>query len=88
MQFLGECEIILAVLPRYGMDTAWKLGYGAAINKEVVGWITDDFGSERSEADFLDHWMHGWRKKPVVGSMADLAVFVNGVAATQMSRAD
>jgi nucleoside 2-deoxyribosyltransferase len=81
MQFVSECEVILAVLPRYGMDTAWKLGYGAALHKEVVGWIANDFGSERSEADFLDHWMHGWRKKPVVGSMADLATYVRGVAA-------
>ncbi|MGR3871413.1 TIR domain-containing protein [Streptomyces graminifolii] len=79
IQLLRESEIILTVLPRYGMDTAWKLGYAAALKKRHIGWVTEDFGSERSQADFLDHWMHGWRKKPVVSSIQDLATFIKGL---------
>jgi nucleoside 2-deoxyribosyltransferase len=70
--------VILAVRPRYGMDTAWKMGFAAALNKELIGWVTDAFGGEYSESDYLDHWMHGWRKKPVVSTISDLATFVRG----------
>ena len=80
IQFLRQADVILAVLPRYGMDTAWKMGYAAALDKELIGWITAEFGDESSEADYLDHWMHGWRKKPVVGTIGDLARMVRGHA--------
>ena len=80
VQLLGEADLILVVLPRYGMDTAWKMGYAAALGKDIVGWLTDDFGRERSNADFLDHWMHGWRKKPVVSTIDDLTSMVVGLS--------
>jgi predicted acylesterase/phospholipase RssA/nucleoside 2-deoxyribosyltransferase len=79
IQFLRQADVILTVLPRYGMDTAWKLGYAEALGKELIGWNATEFGGETSEANYLDHWMHGWRKKPVVSTIADLARFVRGI---------
>jgi nucleoside 2-deoxyribosyltransferase len=79
IQFLHQADVILAVLPRYGMDTAWKMGFAAALNKELIGWITDAFGNESSEADYIEHWMHGWRKKPIVSTIGDLAMFIRGI---------
>jgi nucleoside 2-deoxyribosyltransferase len=78
VKFIEECDIVLTVLPRYGMDSAWKLGYAEAFQKETVGWITDDFGSPASESIFLDHWMHGWKQKTWVTDLRDLAMLIRG----------
>ena len=78
VKFIEECDMVLTILPRYGMDSAWKLGYAEALEKETIGWITDDFGSPASESIFLEHWMHGWKQKTWVTDLRDLAMLIRG----------
>ena len=80
LRLLTEADIVLAVLPRYGMDTAWKLGYAAALDKETIGWLTEDTTEPVAKAQILDHWMHGWKHKGWITGLIDLAAIANGLA--------
>lgn len=79
VRLIKECDMVLTVLPRYGMDTAWKIGYAMGIDREIVGWVTEDFGESESFATFLDHWMHGWKQKSWITNPQDLASFIRGL---------
>jgi nucleoside 2-deoxyribosyltransferase len=77
---LKEADVVLAVLPRYGMDTAWKLGCAAALEKETIGWLTSDMEEPIAEAQILDHWMHPWKHDGWITGLINLAALVNGLA--------
>ncbi len=85
IRLLQNADIVLTVLPRYGMDTAWKLGYAAALGKPIIGWLADhDEATEISEAYILDHWMHGWREKTLITSgFLALADHISGLTPRQ-----
>ena len=88
LQFAQQSDIILTVLPRYGMDTAWKLGYVNAHSKTVIGWLASEFGENDSLADFTDHWMHGWRRKLVASQMSQLVAIIHGYSRRLCHRED
>jgi len=77
--------MVVAVLPRYGMDSAWKLGYAAALGKPIIGWLAeDDDHTGTIEAHALDHWMHGWRDKTLITSgFLALADYISGLTPRQ-----
>jgi nucleoside 2-deoxyribosyltransferase len=83
LRLVRKADIMLTVLPRYGMDTAWKLGYAEGFGKHVIGWVTDDASAATSEARFIDHWMHGWKRKLWVTDIHDLIAFARGFTTIQ-----
>ncbi len=68
-----ECDDLLVILPRYGMDTAWQIGFGAGLGQQLLGWMSDDDGAELVSASAFEHWMHGWSSRPCLTSMWQLA---------------
>jgi predicted nucleotide-binding protein/nucleoside 2-deoxyribosyltransferase len=79
VHLLNRSETALVVLPRYGMDTSWQIGYATAQHKRIIGWCTDEFGPQFTEAQIWDHWMHGWKQKVHLTNMNDLVAFLNGL---------
>jgi predicted nucleotide-binding protein/nucleoside 2-deoxyribosyltransferase len=82
LRHIQESDVLLTILPRYGMDTAWLLGYAKACGKETVGWVGPVSESATSRAQFLDHWTHGWKQKTWVTDLRDLAALIKGLAAS------
>ncbi|MGH8910280.1 MAG: TIR domain-containing protein [Egibacteraceae bacterium] len=54
-------DMALAILPRYGMDTSWQIGYAVGRGQQIIGWLSNDYGFRIERALIWDHWMHGWR---------------------------
>lgn len=79
---LASSDAILVVLPRYGMDAAWQIGYAAALGKEILGIRLRDDHKETSVQSYWDHWMHGWKAKVHVTSLAELVTYIRGFALT------
>lgn len=75
-RLLASADVVLVVLPRYGMDASWQIGYATALGKPVVGIVRRDDKRELVNQSFWDHWMHGWRQKPHVVSLHQLSAFV------------
>jgi nucleoside 2-deoxyribosyltransferase len=86
-RLLKESDILLVSLPRYGMDSAWQIGYAAALGKEIIGWVRQDDGREYARQSFWDHWMHGWKSKAHVVGVTDLLALVTGIAAQKRDKA-
>jgi nucleoside 2-deoxyribosyltransferase len=78
IDMLADSEIALVILPRYGMDTSWQLGYAAGLNKELIGWLGPPGGPELEEAPIWDHWMHGWKEKLTTTRLSEIAAVVRG----------
>jgi nucleoside 2-deoxyribosyltransferase len=83
---LKEADLLLVFLPRYGMDSAWQIGYAAALGKEIVGWVRQDDGREFARQSFWDHWMHAWKSKPHVVGVTDLLALATGIATQKKDR--
>ena len=75
-RLLASADVVLVVLPRYGMDAAWQIGYAAALGKPMIGLLRRDDKREIVNQSFWDHWMHGWKQKPHHTSLHDLVAFV------------
>ena len=75
---LAESDLALVLLPRYGMDTSWQLGYAAGLGVETIGFVGKDSGRASELSRIWDHWMHGWREKVVLLSDEDLASLLLG----------
>jgi DNA-binding NtrC family response regulator/nucleoside 2-deoxyribosyltransferase len=70
---LEESSIVVIVLPRYGMDTSWQIGFATAKEKQLVGiMLGDDKGRETEQSMLWDHWMHDWNGKTIVYSLNEL----------------
>jgi nucleoside 2-deoxyribosyltransferase len=82
-QHLFSADVVLVVLPRYGMDASWQIGYATALGKVIIGIRLKDDGKDMISQSFWDHWMHGWKSKTHVTSLPDLAIFFRGLSATQ-----
>lgn len=78
-QMLAESDVALVVVPRYGMDTSWQIGYADALEKEIVGWEADAFGGDSEEEPIWDHWMHGWKEKLTSPHLEEVAAIVTGL---------
>lgn len=75
---MNECAVMVVVLPRYGMDAAWQIGYATAKGKKIVGLMaSDDNEHEKFEMPF-DHWMHGWREKDIFTGEGKLCAALGG----------
>jgi len=84
IRLLDRAGVALVVLPRYGMDTSWQLGYATGRHKMIIGWLTADSNRQFDEAQIWDHWMHGWRQKPHLTTMVDLAAIIRGLQYTEL----
>ncbi len=78
IQLLAECDVALVLLPRYGMDTSWQIGYATALGKDIVGWKTEDIAEPVKDGSIWDHWMHCWKEKVTVPSLRELGAVVLG----------
>jgi nucleoside 2-deoxyribosyltransferase len=78
IELLENADIALVILPRYGMDTSWQIGYATALGKRIIGWKTAAFGPETEEAIIWDHWMHAWREKLCLKSVSELCAYISG----------
>ncbi|HET8660771.1 MAG TPA: nucleoside 2-deoxyribosyltransferase, partial [Micromonosporaceae bacterium] len=78
---MDRSDVIVTMLPRYGMDTSWQLGYAAGRGQPIYGWIAPGEVPEFAKKRVVDHWMHGWlRQKLIVTSLDELAAMVRGEA--------
>jgi len=75
---IDACDVLLVVLPRYGMDSAWQIGYATAKNKEIVGLRLKDDNNIGDYKSLWDHWMHGWREKDIVTGAPKLCAMMKG----------
>lgn len=69
---LNDSDVVVVLLPRYGMDTTWQIGYATARGKKIVGLLTTDDGIETSMFSLWEHWMHGWWEKDIFTGKAKL----------------
>jgi len=87
VRMLRDADVALVILPRYGMDTSWQLGYACGTGKTIIGWITSDIGPEVAEAPVWDHWMHAWKEKLTVTNLTELAAVILGLHQTRLATA-
>jgi nucleoside 2-deoxyribosyltransferase len=73
-----DADIALVILPRYGMDTSWQIGYAAGRDQQIIGWLSNDYGLHIEQALIWDHWMHGWKARQTMTEMKALAAFLLG----------
>jgi nucleoside 2-deoxyribosyltransferase len=78
---IDDCDVLAVVLPRYGMDAAWQIGYAAAKRKMIVGLQMRDDGNHGSAKTLWDHWMHGWTEKDIFGGLPKLRAALKGYIA-------
>ena len=67
------------MLPRYGMDVSWQIGYATALGKEIIGILLTDDKKELGKASFWDHWMHSWKNKLRATGISELRVILKGL---------
>lgn len=79
-KLLEQSDILLVILPRYGMDSSWQIGFATALGKEIIGWMREDDGREFVKQSFWDHWMHAWKSKTHVIGLTDLIAIAIGMA--------
>jgi nucleoside 2-deoxyribosyltransferase len=79
-KLLNSADLILVVLPRYGMDASWQIGYATALNKEIIGVILEDDNTELAEQSFWEHWMHGWKEKIRATNFKQLIAIIRGLS--------
>lgn len=78
IDLMKDSDVALVVLPRYGMDTAWQIGYAYGEGKTIIGWQAPEYGVPIKESSILDHWMHGWGEKPKIIGLDKLAALIVG----------
>lgn len=76
---LRRSDILLVVLPRYGMDASWQIGYAFALKKQIIGFVLNDDKRQVVHQSFWDHWVHGWKQKTHLVSITDLVAFLRGM---------
>lgn len=81
-KLLKSADIVAVMLPRYGMDASWQIGYATALGKEIVGIVLSDDSKELDKASFWDHWMHGWKNKLRATGTSELCEILTGVIRT------
>ncbi|MDS4025500.1 MAG: nucleoside 2-deoxyribosyltransferase [Candidatus Contendobacter sp.] len=79
-KLLAGADAILVVLPRYGMDAAWQIGYASALKKPIFGLVLRDDKKDVEAQSFWEHWMHGWKTKTHLPSLPDLISFLRGIS--------
>lgn len=75
---LDSCDALVVILPRYGMDASWQIGYATAKGKKVVGLMQSDDGNGGSSKVIWDHWMHGWNEKDIFWGYARASAALKG----------
>ena len=75
---LDEADILVVMTPKYGMDTAWQIGYATAHKKVIVGVKTTADGEVLDFKNVWDHWMHGWREKDIFTGRGRLSAALRG----------
>lgn len=80
IQQLVSSNLVVVILPRYGMDSSWQIGFAAAREIEVVGIRLQDAGEGASRVSVWDNWMHGWKSKLRVIGVDDLASVLEGLS--------
>jgi len=75
---IDEADVLLVILPRYGMDSSWQIGYATAKRKEIIGIMTPDDNASGAYHSLWDHWMHGWREKDILTGVPKLCAAMNG----------
>jgi len=70
---LNNSDVIAVILPKYGMDTSWQIGFCAAKQKKIVGIKLESATPNSTSSSYEDHWMHGWKEKDVFTGGAKMA---------------
>lgn len=79
---LEGCDLAVVLLPRYGMDTSWQIGYATGTGMDVVGLHDVADRVTKVESSIWEHWMHGWSEKVHLVSLADAAAIAQGEGAS------
>lgn len=79
-RLLEDADVILVVLPRYGMDSSWQIGFATAKEKTIIGVVLKDDGVELGKQSYWDHWMHAWKSKVRTTGVSDLCSVLRGFA--------
>ncbi|MBF0591092.1 MAG: nucleoside 2-deoxyribosyltransferase [Nitrospirae bacterium] len=78
---LEDSDIIIVLLPRYGMDVSWQIGYATGLGKKMTGLKVINDNNDNNdfvEKSFWDHWMHGWKQKIIVSNIHHLIALILG----------
>jgi nucleoside 2-deoxyribosyltransferase len=78
IRLLEVADVALVILPRYGMDTSWQIGYCAGTNKPVIGWLGRDYGQQVEPDVIWSHWMHNWKIRLLFQRVPDLLAYIVG----------
>lgn len=78
-KLLESVDVVVVMLPRYGMDVSWQIGYATALGKEIIGILLTDDKKELGKASFWDHWMHSWKSKLRATGISELRVILKGL---------
>jgi nucleoside 2-deoxyribosyltransferase len=77
---MNECDTVLVVLPRYGMDSSWQIGYSTGLGKRIVGVLLEDDCNHGEQKSVWEHWMHGWKEKDMFTGLPKLIAALEGFA--------
>jgi len=79
VDLLRDSDVVIVLLPNYGMDTAWQIGYAEGHGIEVFGLHSSHVsGPDHEDLPFWAHWMHNWESKLTVTSLEILIAVLNG----------
>lgn len=78
-ELFRQADMVVVMLPRYGMDTSWQIGHATALGKTIVGIIMEEDKRELVKASFWDHWMHGWKSKLRATGLDELQALLIGI---------
>jgi nucleoside 2-deoxyribosyltransferase len=78
-ELFHQADMVVVMLPRYGMDTSWQIGYATALGKTIVGIRMEEDKRELVKASFWDHWMHGWKSKRRATGLDELQALLIGI---------
>jgi nucleoside 2-deoxyribosyltransferase len=73
IRLIDGCDLAVVLLPRYGMDTSWQIGYCAGKGIETVGLFEYPDSQQWTDSPIWEHWMHGWSQKVHLTSVSDAA---------------
>jgi nucleoside 2-deoxyribosyltransferase len=82
MGAIQSSKILVVDLDKYGLDTAWEVGYAEGLGKRVIGYNEDE-GATTNERFinrriYSDNFMHGWQNQTIFSDLTELANHCQG----------
>ena len=77
MDAIESSQILVVDLDKYGLDTAWEVGYAEGLGMRVIGYNEDEGATTNdrfiNRRTYSDNFMHGWQSQSTFSDLSELA---------------